>query len=81
MQLKNLHKHKLKLSTITPTGDVDYQPQSAVPLDSESHGGDDIPILASGPMSHLFHSVHQQSYIAHVTRFAFLHRITIIISF
>jgi len=51
-------------------GDVDYQPQSAVPLDSESHGGDDIPILASGPMSHLFHSVHQQSYIAHVTRYA-----------
>jgi len=51
-------------------GDVDYQQQSAVPLSSETHGGDDIPILASGPMSHLFHSVHQQSYIAHVTRYA-----------
>ncbi|NXS05582.1 PPBI phosphatase, partial [Oxylabes madagascariensis] len=32
----------------------DYQPQAAVPLDSETHGGEDVAILAKGPMAHLF---------------------------
>lgn len=52
------------------TSHKDYLQQSAVPRYIESHGGDDIPILATGPMAHLFHSVHEQSYIAHVMRYA-----------
>ena len=28
----------------------------------ESHGGEDVPILASGPWAHLFVGVHEQSY-------------------
>ena len=39
---------------------------SGQPLDSETHGGDDVGIWAVGPMSHLIHGTHQQSYIAHV---------------
>jgi len=39
---------------------------SGVPLDSETHGGDDVGIWATGPMSHLFHKTHEQSYIGHV---------------
>ncbi|XP_038075939.1 alkaline phosphatase-like isoform X2 [Patiria miniata] len=41
-----------------------------VPRDSESHGGEDVAIYANGPMSHLFHGVHEQHYIAHVVRYA-----------
>nr|XP_002129634.1 alkaline phosphatase-like [Ciona intestinalis] len=52
------------------TGAKDYLQQSGVPLYSESHGGEDVAILARGPMSHLFHGVHQQSYVAHVMRYA-----------
>ena len=29
-----------------------------------------MAIYATGPMSHLFHSVHEQNYIAHVVRYA-----------
>ncbi|CAK8698159.1 unnamed protein product [Clavelina lepadiformis] len=46
-----------------------YLQQSAIPLPSETHGGDDVAILARGPMSHLFHGVHQQNYIPYVMRY------------
>ncbi|XP_071805900.1 alkaline phosphatase, tissue-nonspecific isozyme-like [Asterias amurensis] len=36
----------------------------------ETHGGEDVGIYANGPMSHLVHGVHEQSYIAHVVRYA-----------
>lgn len=39
-----------------------------MPLGSESHGGDDVPIIASGPMAHLVNGVHEQNYIAHVMK-------------
>lgn len=44
--------------------------QAAVPLDSETHGGEDVAIYAKGPMSHLFHGVKEQNYIAHVMAYA-----------
>lgn len=51
-------------------GGVHYVQQSAVPRSSESHAGEDVAILASGPMAHLFHGVHEQNYIAHAMRYA-----------
>ena len=36
----------------------------------ESHGGDDVAIYAQGPMAHLFHTVHEQPYIAHVMAYS-----------
>ncbi|XP_071198482.1 intestinal-type alkaline phosphatase isoform X2 [Salvelinus alpinus] len=48
----------------------DYKQQSAVPLDSETHGSEDVAIFAKGPMAHLFHGVQEQSYIAHVMAYA-----------
>ena len=36
----------------------------------ESHGGEDVPIYATGPMAHLFTGVHDQSYVAHVLSYA-----------
>lgn len=44
--------------------------QSAVPLDAETHGGEDVAIYAKGPMAHLFHGVKEQNYIAHVMAYA-----------
>merc|ERR1711997_771402 len=32
----------------------------------EHHGGDDVVIWATGPMSYLFHKAHEQAYVAHV---------------
>jgi len=57
---------------LTPsmTEEIDYQQQSAVPLTEGTNGADDVPIYASGPMAHLIHKVHQQSYIGHVIRYA-----------
>uniref|UniRef100_A0A8C9TEV1 alkaline phosphatase n=1 Tax=Scleropages formosus TaxID=113540 RepID=A0A8C9TEV1_SCLFO len=54
----------------TVAGSNDYMQQSAVPLDSETHGSEDVVIFAKGPMAHLFHSVQEQSYIAHVMAYA-----------
>ena len=49
---------------------ISYKQPSAQPIGSETHGGDDVGIWAIGPMSHLVHGVHQQSYIAHVMAYS-----------
>ncbi|XP_044532464.1 intestinal-type alkaline phosphatase-like [Gracilinanus agilis] len=49
---------------------VSYQQQAAVPLSSETHGGEDVAIFARGPQAHLFHGVQEQTYVAHVMAFA-----------
>ncbi|XP_019713482.1 alkaline phosphatase, tissue-nonspecific isozyme [Hippocampus comes] len=51
-------------------GDIYYQAQSAVPLSSETHGGEDVPVFAKGPLAHLLHGVHEQNYIPHVMAYA-----------
>ncbi|NWX89122.1 PPBI phosphatase, partial [Nothoprocta ornata] len=48
----------------------DYKQQAAVPLSSETHGGEDVAILAKGPMAHLFHGVQEQTYVAHAMAYA-----------
>uniref|UniRef100_A0AAR2IX60 Alkaline phosphatase n=1 Tax=Pygocentrus nattereri TaxID=42514 RepID=A0AAR2IX60_PYGNA len=48
----------------------DYIQQAAVPLDSETHGGEDVAVLARGPMAHLFQGVNEQSYLAHAMAYA-----------
>ena len=49
---------------------VSYLQASAQPIDSETHGGDDVGIWAVGPMSHLVTGVHQQSFIAQVMSYS-----------
>ncbi|XP_069473647.1 alkaline phosphatase-like [Ambystoma mexicanum] len=56
--------------TTTDTGSNDYMQQSAVNMSSETHGGEDVAIMAKGPLAHLFHGVHEQNYIAHVIAYA-----------
>ncbi|XP_019641776.1 PREDICTED: alkaline phosphatase-like [Branchiostoma belcheri] len=52
------------------TADKEYRQQSAVPLQSATHAGEDVIIMADGPMAHLFHGVQEQHYIAHVMMYA-----------
>ncbi|XP_038196956.1 intestinal-type alkaline phosphatase 1-like [Arvicola amphibius] len=56
--------------TNTESSDPSYRQQTAVPLSSETHGGEDVAIFARGPQAHLVHGVQEQSYIAHVMAFA-----------
>lgn len=51
-------------------GEVDteassYLQESSVPMASETHAGEDVPIYASGPRAGLFHGVKEQNYIYH----------------
>ncbi|KAI5930534.1 Intestinal-type alkaline phosphatase [Manis javanica] len=50
--------------------DPAYQQQAAVPLSSETHGGEDVAVFARGPQAHLVHGVQEQSFVAHVMAFA-----------
>nr|XP_003474462.1 intestinal-type alkaline phosphatase [Cavia porcellus] len=47
-----------------------YLQQAAVPLSSETHGGEDVAVFARGPQAHLMHGVQEQSYVAHLMAFA-----------
>nr|XP_008508778.1 PREDICTED: intestinal-type alkaline phosphatase-like [Equus przewalskii] len=44
--------------------------QAAVPLSSETHGGEDVAVFARGPQAHLVHGVQEQTFVAHVMAFA-----------
>lgn len=48
----------------------DYVQLSAVPMESATHSGEDVAILARGPMSHLFQGVNEQNYVAHAMAYA-----------
>merc|ERR1719361_2003958 len=50
--------------------DYSYLQPSGQPIGSETHGGDDVGIWAVGPMAHMFHGVHEQSYIAQVMSYS-----------
>ncbi len=39
-------------------------------LESETHGGEDVSVHATGPMSHLIRGVHEQTFIAHLMMYA-----------
>ena len=43
-----------------------YEQESLVPLSSETHAGEDVPIYASGPHAHLIRGVLEQNAIYHV---------------
>ncbi|XP_033642010.1 alkaline phosphatase-like [Asterias rubens] len=52
------------------TDDLSFVQPATFPLVEETHGGEDVTIYARGPMSHLFHGVHEQHYVSHVIRYA-----------
>ncbi|KAK5641170.1 hypothetical protein RI129_009717 [Pyrocoelia pectoralis] len=50
--------------------DPSYAYPSYIPLNGETHGGDDVAVFASGPWAHLFSGVIEQNVIPHVIKFA-----------
>lgn len=43
--------------------DPNYNYPATVPLNSETHGGDDVGVFASGPQAHLFTGAYEQNNI------------------
>lgn len=41
-----------------------------VPLNSETHAGDDVAVYASGPWAHLFSGTYEQHVIPHIMAYA-----------
>lgn len=54
---------------VSRTGAYINQP-AMVPVDYESHGGEDVPVYASGPWSHLFTGTFEQNAIPHFMAYA-----------
>lgn len=55
-----------KVDTTLPN----YHQEAVVPLQSETHAGEDVPIYATGPQAHLFHGTQEQTFIYYVVRHA-----------
>jgi alkaline phosphatase len=53
----------------------DYHQEAAVYRSSESHGGEDVSVYASGPMSHLFTTTIEQSFIMHAMAYSACNKI------
>ena len=56
--------------TSDQTSKDNYKQESAIPLSQETHGGEDVAIFSSGPMSYLFDGTVEQNYIAHVMAYS-----------
>lgn len=50
---------------------VDHLQESAYPMGSETHGGEDVGIWASGPYAHLLRGTIEQNVIFHLMDYAF----------
>jgi alkaline phosphatase len=50
---------------------LDFAQEAAVPLKSETHGGEDVAIYATGPQAHLVRGTLEQNWIFHIMREAF----------
>ena len=73
MGFKHPHPHTVEIDDYSyprtvdqsdiDTEHPDYHQEAMVPLKSETHAGEDVPVYAGGPFAHLFHGVQEQSYI------------------
>lgn len=60
----------LILSLCFTSGSYHFKQISPVYLESETHGGEDIPVYARGPMSHLFTGTNEQNFLPHAMAYA-----------
>ena len=65
----NSSRNRTHLSSLN-TNSTTYLSPAALPLVYETHGGDDVPVFAQGPWSHLFTTIMEQSTIAHKMAYA-----------
>jgi alkaline phosphatase len=61
---EGIHEGRPDLSEID-TEDPSFLQEATVPMRSETHAGEDVPIYAGGARAALFHGVREQSYIYH----------------
>lgn len=52
------------------TGDPRWRSHSEVPLELETHGGDDVGVFAWGPQNEMFTGVYEQNQIPHLMAYA-----------
>ncbi|XP_072028161.1 alkaline phosphatase, tissue-nonspecific isozyme-like [Amphiura filiformis] len=69
------HSHVMTINGYPKRGnplfaDPDFVNPALIPTKYENHGGQDTAIFATGARAHLFHGVHEDSYVAHVIRYA-----------
>jgi alkaline phosphatase len=57
--------------TDVDTEDASYMQEATVPMSTETHAGEDVPIYANGARAALFHGVREQNYIYHAMVEAF----------
>jgi alkaline phosphatase len=57
--------HRTDLTAVDTTSPR-YEQEAEVPLPSETHGGEDVPIYANGPKAYLVHGALEQNAIYHV---------------
>lgn len=50
--------------------DIDFKQPALVPLDLETHGGDDVAVFSMGPGQHLFSGLYEQNAIPHIIKYA-----------
>lgn len=48
----------------------EFRQDVTLPMLYETHGAEDVPVYAKGPWAHLFHGVHDQSYIPYAMGYA-----------
>ncbi|BFF97479.1 membrane-bound alkaline phosphatase [Drosophila madeirensis] len=66
----NTLTHEREDPVALASGDFDQLFPAMVPLESETHGGEDVGVFASGPWAHLFTGVYEQNAIPHMMAFA-----------
>ncbi|XP_012261446.2 alkaline phosphatase-like [Athalia rosae] len=52
------------------TREFTYSQQATIITSEAQHGGGDVAIYAIGPYAHLFHSTHEQNFVAHVAAYS-----------
>ena len=62
--------HRAGELQVNEVAEPDHVFPGAIPLDKETHGGDDVGVWARGPWAHLIHGSHEQSYLGHVMSYA-----------
>lgn len=69
-QTNNVTNRVHDLHTVD-TQDPDFHQEATVPLQSETHGGEDVAIYAIGPKAYLMRGVQEQTYLYQVMQEAF----------
>ena len=59
---------------LADTAALDYRQQALIPLSSETHGGEDVVVRASGPGAHLFRGTIEQHVIFYIMETALFGR-------